>query len=402
MILGASSSVEPLVMSLPFGEVAQDLAQEQNLVRIKKLLIYSCTQVWESDRHRLDQVSLLNLLQDLRAIAPTVEQLQFRLDVAVRSLSKTAEYALVSGVIMSRVGRLYPDMGTQRVLASEKTYGAIAQRLERHGSGDRIKKLLLLACQSTWVTDSTQLAQVNLADLIRDLHRLTPSLIMLQAVLESLVNTLSKRAEYTLASHEISNAFQPLYPEAMTEIRTTMPEKVAASLPPAAFAETQQASQPSPSQASDLSNLFDLRLEIMRYTNPYRAKIVLFSLLHQPFTNFAEQESMVKNQTLDDLLRVMLQTYKLAEVEVQLLAVAKNLEDSEDCVQAAQVILGAVKPFYADMPSNSSAAAEDATAFMGSQAIAANPTAARKDGSDERSGRAIVLPGSIPNQILAH
>jgi hypothetical protein len=50
MILGASSSAEPLTVLLPFDEVAQGLAQEQNLIRIKKLLVYICTQVWETTR----------------------------------------------------------------------------------------------------------------------------------------------------------------------------------------------------------------------------------------------------------------------------------------------------------------------------------------------------------------
>jgi hypothetical protein len=384
MILGASSSAEPLTVLLPFDEVAQGLAQEQNLIRIKKLLVYICTQVWESDRHCLDQVKLPDLLQDLRAIAPTSEQLQSRLDTAVHSLSKAAEYTLVSNVIMTRVESLYPDtgmhpdMGVRRRLADEDIYEAIAQRLTKNVSGDRVKKLLLLAYKNTWVTDSTQLAQINLIDLIRDLHGLTPSLVNLQAVLDSVVNTLNKRAEYTLASHEISNAFQVLYPEVITENRNgAIAEEVTARLLP-----------PAPSQAPDLSDLFDLRLEIMRYTNPYRAKIVLFSLLHQPFTNPAEQESMVKNYTLDDLLRVMLQTYKLSEVEVQLLAAAKKLEDSEECVQAAHVILGAVKPFYAQLPSH-----------FGAE-IAEDATARRTDGSDDSTGLAIANP--IHNQILAH
>ncbi|NJR40087.1 MAG: hypothetical protein HC781_16270 [Leptolyngbyaceae cyanobacterium CSU_1_4] len=327
---------------------------------------------------------MLNLLQDLRAIAPTVEQLQSRLDFAVHSLSKAAEYTLVSNVILNRVGRLYPVVAAQRGLASEKVYGAIAQRLEQNVRGDRIKKLLLLACQGNWVTDPTQLAEVNLAELIRDLHGLTPALISLNAVLESLVSTLSKPAEYTLAAAEISHAFQPLYPEARTEIRTTLPERVVASAP--VIAQTRKISQSAPSPATDLSNLFDLRLEIMRYTNPYRAKIVLFSLLHQPFIHGAEQESMIKAQTLDDLLRLLLETYNLSDVRVQLLAVARNLEDAEDCVQAAHGILGAIQPFYAHLPKNSGQkAAEDVTAFMGSQAIAANPAAPRTDGDEQQA-----------------
>jgi hypothetical protein len=405
MILGASSPATPVTMLLPFDEVAQDLAQEQNLIRIKKLLVYICTQVWEGDRDRLNQVSLLNLLQDLRATAPTAEQLQSRLDIAVHSLSKAAEYTLVSSVIMRRVARLYPDMGTRRGLAGEEAYGTIAQSLAENASGDRIKKLLLLACKNTWITDAAQLAKFNLVDLVRELHGLTPSLMTLQAVLESLVNTLSKRAEYTLAAHEICSAFQPLYVEAVTEIRTEARTEIVVvdspSTPPAAS-----------HKVSDLADLFNLRLEIMRYSNPYRVKIVLFSLLCQPFVSQAEHESMLKSYTLDDLLRSMIQSYKLPELEIMLLNTARNLEDSEESLQAARAVLGAVKPFYAHLPSSFAVAeeAEDATAFMGSQILAKKMSRADlRRLSDEESAeltiaQAHTMPGASfrPSQILTH
>lgn len=400
MIFGASAL--KLTLLLPFDEVAQDLAQEQNLVRIKKLLIYVCTQVWESDRHCLGQVKLLDLLQDLRAIAPTVEQLRSRLDTAVFSLSKAAEYTLVANVIMTHAERLYPvhpGRGGQQEGSDEGIYGAIAQSLTQNVSGDRIKKLLLLACRSTWVTDPTQLAQVNVTDLIRDLHGLAPNLVTLQTLLEGLVNTLNKSSEYTIVSQEISNAFQPLYPKVMTEIGNgAIAEEVPVQI---------LSSDLAPSQALDLANLFDLRLEIMRYTNPYRAKIVLFSLLHQPFTNSAEPESMVRSYALDDLLRAMLQVYKWSDVEVQLLDAAKNLEDSEECVQVARVILGAVKPLYARMLSTSATqSVEDATtALAGKQAIAVNAmeqkTHSYRDEGGESDELAIVTR-PIPNLIPAH
>jgi hypothetical protein len=406
MILGASSPAT--TMLLPFDEVAQDLAQEQNLIRIKKLLVYICTQVWEGDRDRLNQVSLLTLLQDLRATAPTAEQLQSRLDIAVHSLSKAAEYTLVSSVIMTRVGRLYPDMGLRRGLAGDETYGTIAQSLAENVSGDRIKKLLLLACKNTWITDAAQLAEFQLVDLIRELHGLTPSLMTLQAVLESLVNTLSKRAEYTLAAHEICSAFQPLYTEAVTEIRAEARTEVVAGIPVVSSAA--QASH----TVSDLADLFDLRLEIMRYSNPYRVKIVLFSLLCQPFEGQAEHESMLKSYTLDDLLRSMIQSYKLPELEITLLNTARSLEDSEESLQAARAILGAVKPFYAHLPSGFAVAedGEDATAFMGSQILSKKVSRAglRKWGDEESAELTIAQPNTMPSssfrptpsQILAH
>jgi hypothetical protein len=412
MILGASSSATPMTMLLPFDEVAQDLAQEQNLIRIKKLLVYICTQVWEGDRDRLNQVNVLTLLQDLRATAPTAEQLQSRLDIAVHSLSKAAEYTLVSSVIMRRVGRLYPDMGMRRGLAGEEVYGTIAESLAQNASGDRIKKLLLLACKNTWITDGVQLAEFNLVDLIQELHGLTPSLMTLQAVLESLVNTLSKRAEYTLAAHEICSAFQPLYTEAVTEIRTEVMTEIVAVNPvavnPVAVNPVAEPQPPSHT-VSDLADLFNLRLEIMRYGNPYRVKIVLFSLLCQPFESQAEQEYQLKSYTLDDLLRSMIQAYKLPELEIRLLNTARELEDSEESLQAARAILGSVKPFYAHLPSAGVAEEEDATAFMGSEILLKKKSRAelRKFG-DESAELTIVQSNTMagssfrPSQIMAH
>jgi hypothetical protein len=361
--------------------------------------------VWEGDRDRLNQVSLLTLLQDLRATAPTAEQLQSRLDIAVHSLSKAAEYTLVSSVIMRRVGRLYPDMGMRRGLAGEEVYGTIAESLAQNASGDRIKKLLLLACKNTWITDGVQLAEFNLVDLVQELHGLTPSLMTLQAVLESLVNTLSKRAEYTLAAHEICSAFQPLYTEAVTEIRTEVMTEIVAAAAPVAVAVPQQASH----TVSDLADLFNLRLEIMRYSNPYRVKIVLFSLLCQPFESQAEQEYQLKSYTLDDLLRSMIQAYKLPELEIRLLNTARELEDSEESLQAARAVLGAVKPFYAHLPSSFGAAEEDATAFMGSEILLKKKSRAELRKFGDESGELTIvqsntMPGSSfrPSQILAH
>jgi hypothetical protein len=348
MILGASSPTRSSTPSLPFAEVAQELAQEQTAARIKKLLFYVCTQTWQGDAQRLAEVSFLDLLHNLLAIAPTADQLQARLDVAVHSLSKAAEYTLVATVIMTRVGRLYPDLETRRGAAGVEAYGAIAQVLAQDVSSDRIKKLLVLACKNTWMTDPAQLAEIQLPDLVGDLHHLSPSLITLHSVLESLVNTLSKRAEYTLASQAIIRAFQSLYLE-----RPPL-------LPPPPVVP------PKPMQPPDLSDLFNLRLELMRSANPYRSKIVLYSLLHQPYT--PEQESMLKDETLDDLLREALQTHRLPDLEDQLPSIAGILEDPEESVQTAYAIVSAVKSFYA-RPVNRFMPIEDeeATAFMGTQ-----------------------------------
>jgi hypothetical protein len=377
MILGASSPAKSSI-ALPFAEVAQELAQEQTTVRIKKLLVYVCTQSWQGDAQRLNQVNFIDLLQDLLALAPTADQLQARLDVAVHSLSKAAEYTLVASVIMTRVGRLYPDMGARRGAAAEAAYGTIAQALAQDGSSDRIKKLLVLACKNTWITDPAQLAEIHFIDLVRDLHHLSPSLITLHSVLESLVNTLSKRTEYTLASQAITRTFQSLY----VDVPTALPPILPPILPPPVAPKP---IQPPP----DLSDLFNLRLELMRSTNPYRAKIVLFSLLHQPYAE--EQESMLKAETLDELLRMTIQTYRLPDLETQLLNIAGILEDPEESIQTAHAILSAVRSFYT-RPVNRfmPIADDDATAFMGTQ-IQTDPIYPRRGLSGDAEDRTIAM-----------
>jgi hypothetical protein len=417
MILGASSPTQSLPLALPFDEVAQDLAQAQNSIRIKKLLVYICTQTWESDPNRLHQVDLISLLHELRTIAPTAEQLQSRLDIAVHSLSKAAEYTLVANVIVAQVGRLYTDLSRRGGSADMGLYGEIAQQLEQDEDRDRIKKLLHLACKNVWVADPAQLAQLHLFDLVCDLHRLTPGLTILQAVLDSLVNNLSKRAEYSLTAQRICQVFQPLYAEVHTTVQMAAsqvePVEVTQFLPGQVLPAAQsgrsaspaqpahpiatpvqpvqpKSSQPEPSQAELLADLladlFDLRLEIIRSTNPYCAKIVLFSLLHHPFRQQAEHDSMLKGQTIDDLLRLMLQTYHWSALESQILSVAKRLESPDEMVQTARCILNSVKPFYGKLEQVTGSHApinplfaglepdDDATSFMGD----------RRNGGDRR------------------
>lgn len=409
MILSATPQMKPIAAPLLLDEVTQDLAQDQNLIRIKKLLIYACTQTWENDQSRLAQINLRDLLSSLLMLAPTCEQLQAHLNGIVNTLNKAAEYTLVANAIMGRVNQLYSDENSiQQPLLSQQSYGAIAPLLEQDPDQLRIKKLLILACKHYWETDPTRLNQFSLSDLIQELHNLAPTLETLKAVLENSVKTLSKRTEYTLIAHKISHVFQPLYltdstttsastPGSSTNISETSAAILAIaadatealtpslhngldnaldSIPDSAEINYSAANNakvhPKPSaqptqthseaefgyirQRQDLANLFNLRLEIMQYTSPFQAKVLLFSLLHEPFKFTAEHDLILRQHELDDLLRILIQTYKLlADLELKLNSTANSLslENAEDYSQVASTILRIIKPFYAYLPLDS-------------------------------------------------
>ena len=70
MILSVKPSTPPIAASPLLNEVLQAFAQDQNLSRIKKLLLFACTHIWENNPQRLEQADLPDLLQQLMAIAP--------------------------------------------------------------------------------------------------------------------------------------------------------------------------------------------------------------------------------------------------------------------------------------------------------------------------------------------
>lgn len=366
MILSATPYVSPAATPLLLEQVTQALAQDQNLFRIKKLLLFACTQVWENDLQRLEQSDLQELLQQLLTIAPTREQLQIRLCTVTRSLNKPAEYSRIANGIVSQLNQLYLSQATHLNGAYPHDYERVIQCLSCDSEPIRAKKLLLLASRNSWETDSERLHQISLLELVREVHSQMPTLESLRATLENLALTLSKPTEYSAIGDRIILAFQPLYfAQSSSPALSRLETQAVATAPPisagvtgnsAAEAKTNLDSVVQPIQAAasgyrymrqrDLSDLFDLRLELMG-SNPFKVKILLFSVLHEVLQTTAEQEQMLRNYELDDLLRVLLQTHRLLnELESKLFSTVRLLPDPTEYYPVAQAVLEATRSLY--------------------------------------------------------
>ena len=357
----ATSIISTSATSSLLSEVTKDLASDQNSLRIKKLLLFACTQNWETNLHRLEQIDFVDLVRSLLAIAPTLEQLQFHIHAIASSLNKSAEYALVANTIINRVSRLYLDCPI--TVARQEDYEAVAQTLECDPDPLRIKKLLILASRNVWETNADRLNELTFLNLVQEVHSLTPTCESLKAVLDNLTKTLSKQAEYGAIADRICLIFESLYwlklPAAQSHepLEMTLTEGMEEAIPAMgeAIVHPVQSTQPVSEYAyirqQALPDLFDLRLEIIQIANPLRVKILLFSLMHEAFTSSAEHDSLLKNHELDDLLHILLQTHKLLhELEARLLSAAKSLQEPDEYIQVAQVILRSFKPFYPYLP----------------------------------------------------
>lgn len=378
----------------PFDEIVQGLIQDQNGARIKKLLVYACRNVWEGDPARLSRYSFSDLVQELMHIAPSIDQLKTHLTRMVGSLSKSAEYTLVARAILNHLRPLYLEtQALTQIAGSTRDYCAIANRLEQDVDAHRIHKLLFCACCGTWENDLNRLGHYPILALVQQLYDLAPTAIALQSALDSIVQTLNRQVEYRRVAQTILTAFEPLYTESLytepldtqllytlevpeqTQLRVAVVDpqdnKPPLVLPPAPPQAPEQLPPPGLSPAapvivrvaprSTIPDRFELRLEVMKYTIPLRAKVLLFSVLHYPLDSLDRHGSILKTHDLDELLQALLRQFPgYSDLEARLRTMAQALADPDQYSQAAGAILRAVRPLYAQpAPLSSEAIALD-------------------------------------------
>ena len=220
----------------------------------------------------------------------------------------------------------------------------VVQDLEKHENSARIKKLIYCACKKNWENDPNKLEHFKLPDLLRELLDLSPTIEHLTVALNSVVKQLNKQAEYSLVANVVISQIGQLYPdtEDSTQVKSNRFNTV-----PSAYSTPTHPSEPQINEPKRQYEPFDLRLEIMKHTNPLMAKILIFSTVDRPF-DFSPQDWLtIRTQELDDLLlRLFRICETITELEFQLNSTAKCLEDTSGFNQAAGVIIRAMKPFY--------------------------------------------------------
>ncbi|MBF2086833.1 hypothetical protein [Thermoleptolyngbya sp. C42_A2020_037] len=383
-------------MRSPLDEVVQNLSQDPNLLRIKKLLIYASQQTWERDPIKIQQADLYPLVQDLRAQYPTRQILEAHLTALVNTLSKVTEYTLVANAALSHLEPLYPANESLAIAASPQDYQQVAAQFQQDTNSSRIKKLLFAACTQTWENDPQVLSQHSLVELVQRLHRLTATPQTLDAILTSIVRTLNRQAEYTRVAQTIIHAFAPLYgdmlevtqanlavPPSSTADETRIHNSVALSSSAAySIPLDAPAEQPRESPAANLSfppvevcpsitssqprltlddpaPWVDLRLTLMKFSNPLRAKLLLYTVLYEPLPPGLQAWTHLKGYDLDTLLKQVWQQYSSFDaLSAELGKAADLLADLEPSGDrpgesranpyqpVASALLRAFQPFY--------------------------------------------------------
>lgn len=373
-------------MPLPsdlLNETVRQLENHEESLRIKKVIFCLCKKYWENMLDILNTFSLGDLIEELISTYPTLDRFKEALVKLVKTLNRPNIYTEVAKVIFARISRLYkyledePQTAIIASSTSSEILNLVASKLQNHQEQARIKKVIYSVCRKRWENDIQIIDSYSLSSLIRELMQHYPTKDELQIALIKLVQNINKQNLYLAIANIIVNQLGGLYNNKQN--LNTLKEETATQIVNAQFVQVNnfnsisnlvEPQQPIPQnfgtsvidlsveQASEVQpqsersqqpqktlNLFELRLEIMQYTNPLRAKVLLFSVLYQSWDKNNQDWAMLRSYTLDDLLKELIQSAKsLTDTESKLFAAARILTDFETNMQTASTIIEAIKP----------------------------------------------------------
>ncbi len=232
---------------------------------------------------------------------------------------------------------------------------AVVYHLQQDADLSRIKKLLLVASRDVWEADAQSLAALDLGALVQELYTQNPTSSQLKQRLVSIVQKMSKRAEYGAAARRILDHMGSLYQSSLQQQVAPFapPRPVPAAELQAAAPQEMAVVDPQMWAAVQLTDYdpFLLRREVMEKINPLRAKLLLFSALHHQLSFDDAALAVLKQYSLDALLYEMLTTCPNPEtLEATLLKAEEQLGFTRSNARTALPLLQVLKPLYVYAP----------------------------------------------------
>ena len=238
-------------------------------------------------------------------------------------------------------------------------YEWVAHDIDTDAQQMRLKKLLFYTYQDVWENDLRQLNRVNWANLLRELVSFMPTFSQLVAFIKEAVQKVSKPVEYMSIGNLLISKLEQLYPDS-----PRLPDNfvaIASPVDPVVSRLINQNIDQSvpvdrkiPFDPKIASDLFDLRLELMLFTNSMRVKILLFSTLYYPFDTDRDNWHDLRTHELDGLLRQLFYAYpSFAQAESSIWKMARSLTERSAYEQSANYILQVIKSLYDQLEAKS-------------------------------------------------
>ncbi|NJK35882.1 MAG: serine/threonine protein kinase [Oscillatoriales cyanobacterium SM2_2_1] len=217
----------PSIYEPVFAAIAADPQQ----LRLRKLLLYACRDLWESDPEVLDNVDWEGVTRELVETCPTLESLRAWLDEVVTNLSKPIEYGAIADLLVEKFMPLYDQMILPMEQGSSNLFGdELPIKLPPEFLGDlsdprfelmnaanpfRVKLLLSsflnLSSNPEDAANWPELRRVELVVLLRQVFFACVSLDELDNKLQQIARLFSQPETYLQVASQVVRALRPLY-----------------------------------------------------------------------------------------------------------------------------------------------------------------------------------------------
>ncbi len=317
-------------------QVVNYLDRHQEAVRIKKMLYCLCTSRWEKDTDYLNSINFQYLIEQIVRENHTLDLFRTLLQNLIKTVNKPKQYIEIAKVIYLSIGQLYPEF-RQEHGGRPQSPPPVARIPEPEPSHSAVG--VASAFQRAYAPEPTQ-ADSSLYGVPSSIERAyTPA--PTQAYINQPVPSLLEQA-YAPPAQQFApqdstdddvdeSAYETYYDPNLSE--------------GGGFGNAEPA--PEPEYFVPEYDPFSLRQNVMSYTNPLRAKIIL-SLMLRPDFNFGSQSvATMREYLLDDLLLEVLKAYPtISQLEESMTCAVEQLVELEEYGKAATGLLQSLVPLY--------------------------------------------------------
>ncbi|MGF1494226.1 MAG: hypothetical protein ACFBSC_17620 [Microcoleaceae cyanobacterium] len=219
----------------------------------------------------------------------------------------------------------------------------ITKNLEKDVHLVRIKKVMFCACSGRWENNADKLAHLSMRELVQELYLKTQTLDRLYQLLDYILSKLNKKSDYSLVVNIIISQLSKLYFDTNPTLDSGL---VRATNSQTTSEQAAEKLVENPTDPLD-QELFDVRFNMMQHGNPLRVKLLLFSSLEHEFNDSEQDWSQLRSLSLDNLVRQIFYAFpNLTSLRSHLQKLAEYLDNPEENLQAATVLLDAIQPLY--------------------------------------------------------
>jgi hypothetical protein len=318
-------------------QVVNYLDRHQEAVRIKKMLYCLCTSRWEKDTDYLNSINFQYLIEQIVRENNTLDLFRVLLQNLIKTVNKPKQYIEIAKIVYLAIGQLYPEFRQEHV-GRPQAPPPVARVPDPDPSHSVVG--VASAFQRAYAPEPTQ-ADSNLQGIPSAIERAyTPA--PSQAYPSQPVPSALERAYAPLPTQQFEEQASA-YDEVDESAYETYYDPDLSEGDRFGNAEP----EPEPSYLVPEYDPFSLRQNVMSYTNPLRAKIIL-SLMLRPNFNFGSQSvAALREYQLDDLLLEVLKAYPtISQLEESMTCAVEQLVELEEYGKAANGLLQSLVPLY--------------------------------------------------------